>query len=126
MCIHLIFKTAVKLIIDMKVLITFFILQIISGLTVPDKKQQGDKRKLGLLDWFDSDEEKSSEAKSTSEASTQKIMELIKMADSFKNDPHFKVSLNISYKNLDPSELQALQSKNNSERKLTLKPNKLM
>lgn len=27
-------------------------------------------------------------------------MELIKMADEFKSDPHFKVSLNINYKNL--------------------------
>lgn len=85
------------------------LLNISQSLLAPGNKVEEGKRKLGLLDWFNSDEENEDSKKgSTSEASTQKIMELIKMADSFKSDPHFKVSLNIQYKNLDPSQLADL------------------
>ena len=91
----------------MKLLFALFIINLGQSLLVPGKKNDPQKRKLGLLDWFDSEEEKQENISNTSsEASTQKIMELIKMADSFKTDPHFKVALNISYKNLEPNELQ--------------------
>lgn len=84
----------------MKVFVYIMLILSAFSLIATGDKQKQEKRKLGLLDWFDSDEEGGAHEVSA-EPNMEKIMELIKMADSFKTDPHFKVSLNISYKNLD-------------------------
>lgn len=92
----------------MKVFIFLMLCLNAFALIATGDKIKKNKRKLGLLDWFDSDEEKE-EASTVNQPNMEKIMELIKMADSFKSDPHFKVSLNISYKNLDSAQLEALR-----------------
>lgn len=60
-------------------------------------KQKPKSRKL-LLDWFDSDDEQKKHGANVDE-SMKKVMDLMKLADSFKTDPNFNVNVEISYRN---------------------------
>lgn len=89
----------------MKILVLLFSLHSLSSLLAPGRpaspQSPQDKRKLGILDWFDSDEEdkKDEEGADGQGKGISKVMELIKMANSFKNDPFFQVSVVVNYKN---------------------------
>lgn len=60
--------------------------------------QKPKNRKL-FLDWFDSEDESKKNTDTTQ--SMKKVMELMKLADSFKKDPNFDVNVEISYRNAE-------------------------
>lgn len=68
-------------------------------MNIPQRSANSNNRSL-FLDWFDSE---SKEEKEKGEAnvkdSMKKIMEMVQLADSFKQDPHFDVNVEINYQN---------------------------
>lgn len=61
-------------------------------------KQKPKNRKL-FLDWFDSDEDHDLKSGGAVNDSMKKVMELMKLADSFKTNPEFDVNVEVSYRN---------------------------
>jgi hypothetical protein len=81
------------------------------------KKKENDDRKLGLS-WFDDDEDVKSDKENQN--NTKKLMDILKLANTFKNDPNFDVNVHITYRQADNSDHlkkeRLLSSKNISKK----------
>ena len=77
------------------------------------------KRKLSFMDIFTSKQRATvpTMTSGTSTASVNNIMKLLKMADSFSNDPNFNVKVQVNYKNEPSSPADSVLAK---ERRLNL------
>ena len=87
-------------------------------LQVVTNAQKPKKRKL-ILNWFDSSEE--SKKTKSHQDNVKKLMDLLKLAHSFKGDPNFDVNVEINYKNDNESlHDHDVHHQQHNERKLNL------
>ena len=85
---------------------------IVSLTTIKVPKKLSRQRKLGLLDWFDSEEEKHETTDTANfSKSIQKTKELVELANEFQTDPDYKIGLDISYRNNESGALSGSISK---------------
>mgnify|MGYP003593071392 CR=1 FL=1 len=85
----------------------------------PSISNTNDDRKLGVLDWFSSDPEK--EASKAREKNVKDMMELLQLADGFRENQNFEVEVSINYKSSDEKATDA----SNDNRVLAQKPTEM-